>query len=223
MSRGFESHTLRQMCLIRTPSKRKFGRGSHVLAVVGGLHAKQHRRRVPAAFWAIPPLPDGHEYAVGSRCCQRVLLLHRHGENGDLSRFDPERCVARQETGEQVLHLSVLDRTVHADEQLLEQPLVEKPPLRRDGIRILLVAEPSDFKSPFKLVVQLVESLLGRCDLVLGGVYLAGDPIHLALQDVERNGTGVVSFHESGLLVLQGYMSSSSFAECEAGVGLAVR
>lgn len=85
------------------------------------------------------------------------------------------------------------------------------------------MAEASDFQCSIKLFVQLFERLLGAGDLMLGGIYLAGYLIHLALEDVKRNGSGVVSFHERGLFVLQRSVSSARCIECEARIGLAVR
>ncbi|PNW09422.1 hypothetical protein C1632_10275 [Microbacterium testaceum] len=54
-------------------------------------------------------------------------------------------------------------------------------------------------------------------------VHLAGDPIHLALQDVEGHSARVVRLHERGLFVFEGCVTSSRFTEREAGVGLTVR
>ncbi|MBD8205955.1 hypothetical protein IFU08_08085 [Microbacterium sp. CFBP 8790] len=84
------------------------------------------------------------------------------------------------------------------------------------------MAEPRHFECSIKLLVQLFERLLGAGNLMLGGVYLAGDPVHLALEDVEWNSSGVVSFHERGLFVLQCPVSSARFIESEARIGLAV-
>jgi len=46
------------------------------------------------------------------------------------------------------LYLGVFDRTVRADEQLLEQRLVEESSLGRKGGRVLLVTEPGYFERP---------------------------------------------------------------------------
>jgi len=105
------------------------------------------------------------------------LLLRGYGKNRHFSRFRAERRVARQEICEQALYLGVFDRTVRADEQLLEQPLVEKSSLGRKGTRVLLVTEPGHFESPLQLFVELVERLFGGGDLMFCCVYLAGDPI----------------------------------------------
>ncbi|MDQ1135636.1 hypothetical protein QE410_000435 [Microbacterium sp. SORGH_AS 1204] len=85
------------------------------------------------------------------------------------------------------------------------------------------MAEASDFQCAFKLVVQLLQRLFGRSDLMLGGIGLAGDPVRLALQDVQGHGTRVVRLHECGLFVLQRRVAASRLTEREARVGLAVR
>ena len=85
------------------------------------------------------------------------------------------------------------------------------------------MAEASYLQCAFELAIQLLQGLLRRSDLMLGGVSLAGDPIHLALENVQGHGTCVVRLHECGLFVLQCRVSAPRLTEREASVGLAVR
>ena len=116
----------------------------------------------------------------------------------------------------------MLDRAVFADEQLLEQPLVEESALGRQGVAVLFAAEPCDFEGAFQLFVELLKGLFCNGDLSSSRIHFPGRAIHLLLQQVEGHGPGVVRLQQGRLLVPQRGVPSPSLTKSERGVGLAL-
>ncbi|MDG4796010.1 hypothetical protein [Micromonospora sp. WMMD1082] len=100
--------------------------------------------------------------------------------------------VTVQQRGEGFCHLEPLHRAVLSYVQRLEQPLVDQPAQPGYGNQILPLAPLCDLKRRRQRAFHVSNFTGSRSRLCFSISHLGGQPVHLALEHVQRHRSGVV-------------------------------